>query len=210
MTRLLAKSIVLALAGLLVAAVLSLTAFGSAGKNVGTQPSPPRTKPVDAGGDCTGSSDVCVRGARCTASLPDGKKFVCLPVAKLGEACGPATGGCEDPAFCDDTLHCVLGRAGLGRTCALHAECKAPLVCPWARRVCSTPAKIGQSCHTNPGGRSECEAGSGCNGTRCVTQKADGQSCFADEECKAGFCQRGGCGRGAGSAREAGTGLAEN
>jgi hypothetical protein len=95
-------------------------------------------------------------------------------MAKLGESCGPATGGCEDPAFCDDSSHCAFGQAGLGQTCGSHAECKAPFTCPWAKHVCSTPAKIGQSCHTNPGGRSECEAGSGCNGIRCVAQASTG------------------------------------
>jgi hypothetical protein len=118
-------------------------------------------------------------------------------MAKVGEPCGPATGGCDDPAFCDDSLHCALGQAALGKACESHAECKAPLVCPWAKHVCSAPAKIGQSCNTNLGGRSECEPGSGCNGMRCVAQKADGQSCVADEECKAGVCQGNGCGRGA-------------
>jgi hypothetical protein len=196
MTRLLAKSVVLALAGVPVAALLSLTAFGSAGRSLEAQSTPPRTSPSDGGKECSGSSDVCEQGTRCRPAQPGSKKLLCLPVAKLGESCGPATAGCEDPTFCDESLRCVLGQAERGQACAAHAECKAPLVCPWGKHVCSIPAKIGQSCHTNPGGRSECEPGAGCNGTRCVAQKADGQDCTTDEECRAGLCEKTGCARG--------------
>jgi len=171
MTRFLAKTTAVTLGGLAIAAALSLTAFGSAGRRADEQPEPSG------------------RDARKAHASP-------LHAAKVGEACGPATGGCDDPAFCDESLHCVIGDAGLGQVCGRHAECRAPFICPWGRHVCSTPAKIGQSCHTNPGGRSECEAGSGCNGTRCVAQESDGHSCLADEECKAGICTKGGCGHG--------------
>lgn len=193
MTRLLAKIAVLALAGLGLAAALSLTAFGSAGWRADPQHGQAALQSSD---DCASDGDACAPGSRCRPAQAGLRRLVCLPIAKVGEDCGPATGGCEDPAFCDDSLHCALGEAALGHVCARHAECKAPLVCPWAKHVCSTPARIGQSCHTNPGGRSECGPGSGCNGTRCVTPKPDGQSCMADEECKAGVCQKGGCGKG--------------
>lgn len=171
MTKLLAKTTGLALAGLAMAAAASLTAFGSA------------ARPTELGQ---------------VASAPasdSGRAEIRAPrrVAKVGEDCGPAVARCQDPAFCDDTRHCAVGDAGLGKACARHAECKAPLVCPWAKHVCSAPAKIGQSCHTNPGGRSECEGGAGCNGTRCVAQKTDGESCLADEECKSGACQGNAC-----------------
>ena len=124
---------------------------------------------------------------------------VCLPVAKVGEACGASTGGCEDPAYCDSTEHCVVGNAGLGQACSQHAECKAPNICPFGKFVCSAPARIGESCSTNSDGRSECVAGAGCNGTKCVAQKADGQDCAFDEECSSGVCGINGCGRGPGS-----------
>lgn len=194
MTRFLAKLTVIALAGVAIAAALSLTAFGSAGRKADARPGQPRE--LHAGDDCTGNGEGCTQGTRCMPTQPGSGRLICLPMGKLGEACGPATAGCEDPAFCDDSLHCALGDAGLGHVCGRHAECKAPLICPWGKHVCSTPAKIGQSCHTNPGGRSECEPGSGCNGTRCVAQKPDGHSCLADEECKAGICEKGGCGHG--------------
>jgi hypothetical protein len=194
MTRLLAKTTVIALGGLAIAAALSLTAFGSAGRNSDAQPGQRQVRELHAGDDCTSNGDACTPGTRCSPTQPGSSRLVCLPIARLGEGCGPATGGCADPAFCDDSLHCVIGNAGLGHVCGHHAECKSPLICPWSKHVCSTPAKIGQSCHTNPDGRSECEPGSGCNGTRCVAQKPDGHSCFADEECRAGICEKTGCG----------------
>jgi hypothetical protein len=195
MTRFIAKVTVLAFAGLAGAAALSVTAFGSAGHKSET-PSEP-SGPLQAGEDCTNHGEACAQGTRCRVAQSGSKRFLCLPVANLGDACGPGTGGCQDPAFCDDSLHCALGHAALGSACARHVECKAPLVCPWAKRVCSEPAKIGQSCHTNPGGRSECQAGAGCNGIRCVAQKTDGTACLSDEECKAGNCQKGACGQAA-------------
>jgi len=192
MTRFIAKITVLAFAGLAGAAALSVTAFGSASRKADSAPEPSRQ--LQSGDDCTNRSEACAQGTRCRAAQPGTRRFLCLPIAKLGDVCGPGTGGCQDPAFCDDSLRCVLGQAALGSACARHVECKAPLICPWAKHVCSEPARIGQSCHTNPGGRSECQAGTGCNGTRCVAQKPDGASCLADEECTAGLCQKSGCG----------------
>ena len=157
---------------------------------------------LEAGEDCstTGNfSPVCRPGTRCTATDLSLSTIVCLPVAKTGESCGSTTGGCEDPAFCDSTEHCVLGTADLGQSCWQHAECKAPYVCPFGKYVCSTPAKIGETCSTNPGGRSECLAGAGCDGNKCVAQKADGQDCAFDEECSSGVCDTNGCGRGPGA-----------
>jgi hypothetical protein len=171
MTRLLAKTTGLALAGLAMAAAASLTAFGSAGR----------------------STELGQTAAAQTGDNGRGEARPLRRVAKVGEDCGPAIARCQDPAFCDDSRHCAVGDAGLGKACARHAECRSPLVCPWAKHVCSTPAKIGQSCHTNPGGRSECEAGAGCNGTNCVAHKPDGASCLADEECKSGACQGSAC-----------------
>ncbi len=197
MTRPLAKHAFVACGGVLVAAALSLTAHGSAGRSRADLP--PRTDFSSAGGDCSPGNDLCVGGTRCRPAHDGGRRFVCLPVAKLGESCGSATAGCEDPAFCDESLRCVIGQTDLGQACASHAECKSPMVCPWAKHVCSAPATIGQSCHTNPGGRSECRPGAGCNGTRCVAKKSDGQTCSTDEECKAGLCQKDGCGRGPGA-----------
>jgi hypothetical protein len=157
---------------------------------------------LEAGEDCstTGNfSPVCRPGTRCTAIDLTLSTLVCLPVAKVGETCGSTTGGCEDPAYCDNTEHCVVGQFDLGQSCWQHAECKAPYVCPFGRHVCSTPAKIGESCNANPGGRSECATGAGCNGSKCVAQKADGQDCAFDEECSSGLCGTNGCGRGPGS-----------
>ena len=157
---------------------------------------------VEAGGDCstTGNfSPVCRPGTRCTATDLSLTTIVCLPVAKAGEACGSNTGGCEDPAYCDGTQHCVVGQSDLGQSCLQHAECKAPYVCPFGKQVCSAPAKIGETCDTNPNGRSECVAGAGCNGSKCVAQKADGQDCVFDEECSSGLCGPNGCGRGPGA-----------
>lgn len=166
------------------AAALSLTAFGSAGKATDLA----RTKEPRVSLTCGGSGEGCL-----ASGAARGERRV----VKVGEACGPGAGRCQDPAFCDESLHCAVGEAERGQVCARHAECKAPFVCPWARHVCSSPGKIGQSCHTNPGGRSECETGAGCNGTKCVAQKADGQSCLADEECLSGDCQGGRCDKGA-------------
>jgi hypothetical protein len=157
---------------------------------------------LEAGEDCTTTgnfSPTCRPGTRCTATDLSLSKAVCLPVAKAGEPCGPTTSGCEDPTFCDSTQHCVVGTADLGQSCAQHAECKAPYVCPWGKHVCSTPAKIGDTCDTNPGGRSECAAGAGCDGSKCVAQKSDGQDCMFDEECTSGLCGPNGCGRGSGA-----------
>ena len=157
---------------------------------------------LEAGGDCstTGNfSPVCRPGTRCTAADLSLTTLVCLPIAKAGESCSSGTGGCEDPAYCDSTQHCVVGQLDLGQSCSQHAECKTPYVCPFGMQVCSVPAKIGETCHTNPGGRSECVVGAGCNGNKCVAQKADGQDCFSDEECSSGLCGTNGCGRGPGS-----------
>lgn len=157
---------------------------------------------LEAGQDCSTSgnfSPVCRPGTRCTATDVTLSTVVCLPVAKAGEACGNATGGCQDPAYCDSTQHCVVGQVELGQACSQHAECKSPNICPFGRFVCSAPAKLGESCSTNPSGRSECAAGAGCNGNTCVAQKADGQDCAFDEECTSGQCGINGCGRGPGS-----------
>jgi hypothetical protein len=157
---------------------------------------------LEAGEDCstTGNfSPVCRPGTRCTATDLSLTNIVCLPVAKAGEACGADTGGCADPAYCDSTQHCVVGQADLGRSCSQHAECKAPNICPFGKQVCSAPAKIGETCDTNPGGRSECVAGAGCDGSKCVAQKADGQDCTFDEECTSMLCGTNGCGRGPGA-----------
>jgi hypothetical protein len=158
---------------------------------------------LDVGQDCssaTNVSAVCRPGTRCTAVGPRSAKAVCLPTAKAGEACGPGTGGCQDPAFCDSNQVCVLGHAELGQTCGQHAECKAPYVCPGGKHVCSRPAKVGGACETNSDGRSECAAGAGCNGSRCVAKKADGVACTFDEECLTGLCGTSGCGLGPASA----------
>jgi hypothetical protein len=192
MTRLLAKTTGLALAGLAMAAAASLTAFGSAGRSTELG----QTAAAQTGDNGAGRGDIRLSGGG--AFRGNDRR-----IAKVGEDCGPATGRCEDPAFCDDSRHCAVGDAGLGKACARHAECQTPLVCPWATHVCSAPAKIGQSCHTNPGGRSECAAGAGCNGTKCVAHKPDGASCLADEECKSGACQGSAC------AKTAGPGLAD-
>ncbi len=184
MTRLLAKTTGLALAGLALAAAASLTAFGSAHRSSERGPSTPLAQAADTGSPAPGASGASRGGGR---------------VAQVGEDCGVTNGRCQDPAFCDDSRHCALGEAGLGKVCSNHAECKAPLVCPWNKHVCSPPAKIGQSCHTNPGGRSECEAGAGCNGTKCVAQKPAGASCLSDEECKSGACQGGTCSKDTGT-----------
>jgi len=157
---------------------------------------------LETGEDCatTGNfSPVCRPGTRCTATDLSLANIVCLPVAKTGEACGSDTGGCEDPAYCDGTQHCVVGQADLGQSCWQHAECKAPGVCPFAKHVCSAPAKIGGACDTNPDGRSECVVGAGCDGNKCVAQKADGQDCVFDEECTSRLCGTNGCGRGPGA-----------
>ena len=193
MTRLLAKTTGLALAGLAMAAAASLTAFGSAGRSTELG----QTTAAQVADNGPGRGDTRASGA---GTFRNSERRV----AKVGEDCGAATGRCQDPAFCDDTRHCAVGDAGFGKVCSHHAECKAPFVCPWAKHVCSTPAKIGQSCHTNSGGRSECQAGAGCNGTRCVAQRSDGESCLADEECKSEACQGGACGK------SAGTGLADS
>jgi hypothetical protein len=154
---------------------------------------------LDVGQDCSTSisvSSVCRPGTRCTATGPHSAKAVCIPAAKAGEACGPGTGGCEDPAFCDSNHVCVLGQAELGQTCGQHAECKAPYVCPGRKHVCSRPAKVGEACETNSDGRSECVADAGCNGNRCVAKKIDGAGCTFDEECLTGLCGTSGCGLG--------------
>jgi hypothetical protein len=156
---------------------------------------------LKAGDDCTTTgrfSPMCEPGTRCTPTDLQMSKVICLPIAKEGEECGTTTGGCQDPAFCDETHHCRVGQAGLGEACAEHAQCKAPYICPWGRRLCTAPAKIGEACDINSDGRSECEAGAGCNGSKCVAKKADGQDCMFDEECKTGLCGVNGCGRGAG------------
>jgi hypothetical protein len=194
MTKLVANTTVITSAVAAVAAALSLTALGSAGR---TSDVPPARSDLHAGEDCTNRGDACADGTRCRPAVGTARHFLCLPVAKVGEACGPASAVCEEPAFCDHSQHCALGQAGLGQVCERHAECKAPLICPWAKHVCSSPGKTGQSCHTNPGGRSECEAGLGCDGIRCVARKPDGQACLADEECKTGACLQGGCARAA-------------
>jgi hypothetical protein len=156
---------------------------------------------LKAGDDCTTTgnfSPACESGTRCTPMETNLSKQVCLPIAKVGEECGPTTGGCQDPAFCDDTQHCRVGQADLGETCTEHAQCKAPYICPWGRRLCAAPAKIGEACDTNSGGRSGCVAGAGCDGSKCVAQKSDGQDCVFDEECQTGLCGVNGCGRGPG------------
>lgn len=180
---------------------------GVAGKLVECRCTDQNRKPVcvadlEAGEDCstTGNfSPVCRPGTRCVATASDARKQVCAPIAGVGEACGAGTGGCQDPAYCDGTTHCALGQAELGQSCGQHAECKSPYVCPFGKHVCSRPAKIGEACDTNPGGRSECEAGAGCNGNKCVAQKSDGQDCAFDEECTSGLCGPNGCGRGQGT-----------
>lgn len=188
MTRLLAKTTGLALAGLAMAAAASLTAFGSAGRSMEVGPN----TVIQTADNGAGRGDSRAPGSG--AGRGNDRR-----VAKVGEDCGAAVGRCQDPAFCDDSRHCAVGDAGLGKVCSHHAECQAPLVCPWAKHVCSAPAKVGQACHTNPGGRSECEAGAGCNGMRCVARKLDGASCLADEECKSGACQAAICAKGTGS-----------
>jgi len=177
-----------------------------AGKNVQCRCTDQSSKPLcvadlKAGDDCTttGSfSPVCEPGTRCTPVDTSLSRLVCLPIAKVGEECGSTTGGCQDPAFCDSTGHCNVGQAELGETCTEHAQCKAPYICPWGRRLCTAPAKIGEACDTNSDGRSECEAGAGCDGSKCVAKKPDGQDCVFDEECQTGLCGVNGCGRGAG------------
>jgi hypothetical protein len=186
MSKLAANTTIIAVAGATVVVALSLSALGSAGAK-SDMPGPSDPRAVE---DCT-----CAPGMPCKPVESDRRHFRCLPLAKVGESCGPASAVCDEPAFCDDTGHCALGQAGLGQACAGNAECKTPLVCPWAKHLCSAPGKMGQSCHTNPGGRSECAAGLGCDGIRCVTKKLDGQACVADEECKAGACQPSGCGQ---------------
>ncbi len=154
---------------------------------------------LDVGQDCSNAisvSSVCRPGTRCTPTEPGSAKAICLLAAKAGEACGPGTGGCEDPAFCGSNHVCAVGQAELGQTCGQHAECKAPYVCPGSKHVCSHPAKIGEACETNSEGRSECVAGAGCNGNRCVAKKADGAGCTFDEECLTGLCGTSGCGLG--------------
>lgn len=153
---------------------------------------------LEVGQDCSIStaSSVCRPGTRCTPVGPHSEKAVCLAVAKAGEGCGPGIGGCADPAFCDGNHLCVVGGAELGHTCDQHAECRAPLVCPGRKHVCSPPAKVGDACAVNPDGRSECVAGAGCNGSRCVAKKTDGVACAFDEECLTGLCGTAGCGRG--------------
>jgi hypothetical protein len=177
-----------------------------AGKNVQCRCTGQGSKPVcvadlQAGDDCTtlgNLSPVCETGTRCTPVEGALSHSVCLRVAKVGEDCGPSTGGCQDPAFCDSTQHCSVGQANLGETCTEHAQCKAPFICPWGRRLCTAPAKIGEACDTNSNGRSYCEAGAGCNGSKCVAKKPDGAACMFDEECRTGLCGVNGCGRGAG------------
>jgi hypothetical protein len=154
---------------------------------------------LDVGQDCSTAisvSSVCRPGTRCTPTGPGSAKAICLPAAKAGEPCGPGTGSCEDPAFCDSNHLCVIGQAELGQTCGQHTECKAPYVCPGRKHVCSRPAKIGETCETNSDGRSECVAGAGCNGNRCVAKKTDGAGCTFDEECLTGLCGTSGCGLG--------------
>jgi hypothetical protein len=156
---------------------------------------------LEAGEDCSTKgnfSPTCRPGTRCTATDLSLTTLVCLPVAKAGEPCGMGTGGCEDPAYCDGTNHCVVGQSGLGQSCSQHAECTSPYVCPWGKHVCTAPAKIGEPCNTNADGRSECEAGAGCDGGKCVAKKGDGQDCMFDEECSSGLCGTNGCGRGQG------------
>lgn len=161
MTQPMVKSGVAASAGIVLAAALSLTAFGSGGRKNDLAPAPATVRDM---GTCA------------------------------GRACAP--GALASPAYCDGSLRCVLAEAGLGQACASHTDCQAPLVCPWATHVCSTPAKVGQPCHSNPGGRSECASGAGCNGIRCVVRKPEGQACMTDEECRSGDCQGGRCSRG--------------
>jgi hypothetical protein len=161
---------------------------------------------IPLGGECV-SYDECQAVAgksvqcRCT---DQSKKPLCVADLKAGDDCtttgnfSPSTGGCQDPAFCDSTQHCRVGQADLGETCSEHAQCKAPYICPWGRRLCTAPAKIGEACDTNSAGRSECEAGAGCDGNKCVAKKPDGQDCMFDEECQTALCGVNGCGRGAG------------
>jgi hypothetical protein len=157
---------------------------------------------LEAGEDCSTSgnfSPVCRPGTRCTATDLTLSNLICLLVAKEGEFCGKGTGGCEDPSYCDSTDHCVVGQMDLGQSCSQHTECKSPYVCPWGKHVCSAPAKIGEACDTNSNGRSECVDGAGCDGSKCVAKKTDGQDCMFDEECTSGLCGTNGCGRGPGA-----------
>jgi hypothetical protein len=158
------------------------------------------TADLQLGEDCstTGKfSPRCEPATRCAPSGTTGP--VCLPVAKVGESCDSTTAGCQDPAYCDSSQHCVVGQGELGQACAQDAECKSPYICPWGKNVCTVPARVGSPCHTNAHGRSECAAGAGCDGSRCITQKADGQACLFDEECLTGLCGINGCGRGGGA-----------
>jgi hypothetical protein len=153
---------------------------------------------LQLGEDCgtTGRfSPVCEPGTRCAPTGPEPTSLACLPVAKVGESCDVTTAGCEDPAYCDSTQHCVVGQAELGQACSQHAECRSPYICPWGKNACTLPGRIGAPCHTNARGRSECATGGGCNGSHCIAWKADGQACLFDEECATGLCGINGCGR---------------
>jgi hypothetical protein len=139
---------------------------------------------------------ACVDGTACVSAsfqMP-----VCVPRAKAGEACTSAP-GCEDPYYCDAGGHCAMASAKVGDTCDSFQQtsCVAPYFCPFSG-TCTAPAPIGGACdHAAEEGRSQCATGAGCDvfAKMCVAQKPDGADCFHDEECAAGICFFGVCGR---------------
>lgn len=147
---------------------------------------------VAPGGDCFLGTE-CQDGSFCTfgPACPG----TCAAFAALDAACGA-------DAWCDfATAACVDGTCrplpdAEGAPCAA-GRCRAPRLCDPATDTCRTPSVAASPCG---GGRGVCLAGLLCfgeatGGGTCQPLRADGETCFGNDDCRAPLvCVGGTCG----------------
>ncbi len=109
------------------------------------------------------------------------------------DTCMQTLGGlsCADfssaSTFCKDifTAKVAVGQACFSDFECMDGTCDIPNgASAGSCKANPIPMGLGGACTTTKG----CQSGLYCDGTKCATQKADGQSCGNDDECTAGEC----------------------
>lgn len=122
--------------------------------------------------------EFCVRDTDCGSDMKG--TMGCLPTKSW---CGPL----EDDYPCDFGSDCLSGNCslgvctsgGTGTSCAVDADCAAPLICNTVFGVCMDKQPDGKLCFRNAECQNQCNSFSGqCllgkSGTICTTKNPDG------------------------------------
>jgi hypothetical protein len=133
-----------------------------------------------AGAACN-DLEPCAQGLYCAGAATTGSGS-CTPLPKRGQPCETACAHIADVCIAGT---CVA--AGLpGAACMASAECSSYYTCTDGQ--CASYPTRGMTC------TGRCSDESWCSGETCIEQKANGEPCTYNDECRTHYCSSGNCG----------------